>query len=493
MAEHCSAVPGELPGCVICVSDPSEPDVEPSSCSGSVLCRGPGLVLCPAAVLVPFLQPAVPAWPRGDALPPSALRPGLRIVVLRAAPPPDAVQQHSAHPLAVLRCDAFARALPGTAEDRSEALPWFCWLRVPGLDAPGGTWTPWAPAAALQKGAALLACGTPFGALCPELFLNALSSGVLSNATGPRRALLLTDARCLPGTQGGPVLALTPASSPPRLVAVIAATAGCQAGQGLGLALLCSLDVLLHGARSVLHELRNLPPPLPLPQAHNSTAMSCTALVESGGSWGSGTLVAPRLLLTCRHVLQMGAPLRVTLRHGTTRDTVLQARLVFATAEASPFDVAVLELQGSVPSFQPPDLATTFQPGEPVLALGFGALGRACAPSVTGGVLSAVVGTPPVMLQSTCAVHAGSSGGPLLSARDGCLLGIVASNTRDNAAGTTYPHLNFCIPVSLLRSPLARYGCSGDPAAFAPLNAASEGARAAWRLQQRPPSTGVLP
>jgi len=64
----------------------------------------------------------------------------------------------------------------------------------------------------------------------------------------------------------------------------------------------------------------------------------------------------------------------------------------------------------------------------------------------------------------------------------------VASNARDNTAGTTYPHLNFCIPISLLRTPLARYRCSGNPAAFAPLNAASEGARAAGRLQQRPPS-----
>lgn len=61
--------------------------------------------------------------------------------------------------------------------------------------------------------------------------------------------------------------------------------------------------------------------------------------------------------------------------------------------------------------------------GEAVLALGFGALGRACGPSVTGGVLSAVVGAPPVMLQSTCAVHAGSSGGPLLAASNGRLLG----------------------------------------------------------------------
>lgn len=54
----------------------------------------------------------------------------------------------------------------------------------------------------------------------------------------------------------------------------------------------------------------------------------------------------------------------------TRSDTILQARLVFATAETSPFDVAVLELQDSVPSFQPPDLATTFQPGEYQLQAG---------------------------------------------------------------------------------------------------------------------------
>lgn len=57
--------------------------------------------------------------------------------------------------------------------------------------------------------------------------------------------------------------------------------------------------------------------------------------------------------------------------------------------------------------------------------VGFGALGRACGPSVTAGVLSAVVAVAghPVMLQSTCAVHGGSSGGPLVSSRSGCLMG----------------------------------------------------------------------
>lgn len=68
-------------------------------------------------------------------------------------------------------------------------------------------------------------------------------------------------------------------------------------------------------------------------------------------------------------------------------------------------------------------------PGEEVSVVGFGALGRACGPSVTVGVLSAVVAVAgrPVMLQTTCAVHGGSSGGPLISSRSGCLLGKLGS------------------------------------------------------------------
>lgn len=57
--------------------------------------------------------------------------------------------------------------------------------------------------------------------------------------------------------------------------------------------------------------------------------------------------------------------------------------------------------------------------------MGFGALGERCGPSVSSGVLSAVisVGNLPVMLQTSCAVHGGSSGGPLFAAESGQLLG----------------------------------------------------------------------
>lgn len=63
--------------------------------------------------------------------------------------------------------------------------------------------------------------------------------------------------------------------------------------------------------------------------------------------------------------------------------------------------------------------------GEEVSVVGFGVFGQACGPSVTSGILSAVitVANKPVMLQTTCAVHGGSSGGPLFSTHSGELLG----------------------------------------------------------------------
>lgn len=45
--------------------------------------------------------------------------------------------------------------------------------------------------------------GTPFGTLCPAVFANSFSQGVLSNFAGYQRELILTDARAIPGTEGG--------------------------------------------------------------------------------------------------------------------------------------------------------------------------------------------------------------------------------------------------------------------------------------------------
>lgn len=63
--------------------------------------------------------------------------------------------------------------------------------------------------------------------------------------------------------------------------------------------------------------------------------------------------------------------------------------------------------------------------GDPVVVVGYGGMGRRCGPSLTCGVLSKAISLKdqPVMLQTTCAVQAGASGGAVVQRRSGELLG----------------------------------------------------------------------
>jgi len=46
-------------------------------------------------------------------------------------------------------------------------------------------------------------CATPFGSMSPDVFLNSRSRGIISKVTGRDKVLLMTDARCVPGCEGG--------------------------------------------------------------------------------------------------------------------------------------------------------------------------------------------------------------------------------------------------------------------------------------------------
>lgn len=73
------------------------------------------------------------------------------------------------------------------------------------------------------------------------------------------------------------------------------------------------------------------------------------------------------------------------------------------------------------------NLTKTLAPiaGDPVMVVGFGGIGRHCGPSWTCGVLSKAIRLKdePVMLQTTCAVQAGTSGGAVVHRLTGKLLG----------------------------------------------------------------------
>ncbi|XP_068838620.1 peroxisomal leader peptide-processing protease isoform X1 [Capricornis sumatraensis] len=548
----------EQAGCVVSASRAGQPEAGSWSCSGVILNRRPGLVLCHGGIFTPFLRAGsgalsaasaafLPGDSCGDDLrlhvqwgPTAASpagraergRPGLctpHCAGLETGPParPRGRPLQPPRPaelLLLLSCPAFrshfahlfggdeaeqwrfANAAPDDEmseeeeEDQLRALGWFALLRVrPETEKEAEELGPVlavAPLGDVPKGAPLLACGSPFGAFCPDIFLNTLSRGVLSNSAGP---LLLTDARCLPGTEGGGVFASRPAGA---LVALVAAPLCWKAREWVGLTLLCAAAPLLSVARAALYRLHPdtaalaalLPPemgaPWGLPLRYRDPGppwAAAAVLVECGSVWGSGVAVAPRLVVTCRHVAPRETA-RVLVRSTTSKSAIIWGRVVFATQETSPYDIAVVSVEEDLDGVPVPVPAEHFHEGEAVSVVGFGVFGQACGPSVTSGILSAVVQVDdtPVMLQTTCAVHGGSSGGPLFSACSGDLLGIVASNTRDNNTGATYPHLNFSIPITVLQPALQQYSQTGDLGGFRQLDRASEPVRVVWRLQRSP-------
>lgn len=542
----------EQAGCVVSASRAGQPEAGLWSCSGVILSRSPALVLCHGGIFTPFLRGGSGALTSAGAtfLPGDSCDDDLRLRVQwgptvasaagraeqglpwlctsrcaslepgPAARPSGRLLQppRAAELLLLLSCPVFrahfARLFGSEGaeqwrfasaaqdeevsgdeeEDQLRALGWFALLRVrPGGEAeaaPGPAVTV-APVEAVAKGAPLLACGSPFGAFCPDIFLNTLSRGVLSNAAGP---LLLTDARCLPGTEGGGVFAARPAGA---LVALVAAPLCWKAREWVGLTLLCAAAPLLRAARAALTHLPDcaaltalLPPEVGAPRDLSLREprppwAAAAVLVEFGSVWGSGVAMAPRLVVTCRHVAPREAA-KVLVHSATPKSVAIWGRVVFATQETSPYDIAVLSLEEDLDGVPTPVPAEHFHEGTAVSVVGFGVFGQACGPSVTSGILSAVVqvDNTPVMLQTTCAVHGGSSGGPLFSTPSGDLLGIVASNTRDNNTGATYPHLNFSIPITVLQPALQQYRQTGDLGGLRELDRAAELVRVVWRLQR---------
>ncbi|XP_006835915.1 PREDICTED: peroxisomal leader peptide-processing protease isoform X2 [Chrysochloris asiatica] len=363
----------EQAGCVVSASRAGQPEEGSWSCSGVILSRSPGLVLCHGGIFTPFLRAGSEALTAASAafLPGDSCGDDLRLYVQWgptaaspagqaerdrlglstpqcSGPEPGPTARSRGRPLQpprpaelllLLSCptfrDHFARLFRGEAaeqwrfasgapddlseddeEDQLRALGWFALLRVrPGSAAAKedaeerGEALAVAPLGAIPKGAPLLACGSPFGAFCPDIFLNTLSRGVLSNTAGP---LLLTDARCLPGTEGGGVFAARPAGA---LVALVAAPLCWKAREWVGLTLLCAAAPLLRAARAALVRLRpdsaalatQLPLEVGAPRGLSLLDprlpwAAAAVLVECGTVWGSGVAVAPHLVVTCRHV-----------------------------------------------------------------------------------------------------------------------------------------------------------------------------------------------
>ncbi|XP_053547907.1 peroxisomal leader peptide-processing protease [Bombina bombina] len=521
------------------------------SCSGVILDASLGIVLCHGAIFFPFLkkterkfpetddnlflandfvtdliiQVECPSEPRNAKLEDHPItvvqeqRIGLIPIANHAGSPSDR-QQLCAQILMLVPCVefhvAFSRLFGKTEgwvfsseEEKHEFgemqkdlayLHWFAVLRLQcPLTVQCGKIT-FIDSSKLLKGSEVFACGSPFGSFYPDIFLNTVSKGVLSNTAGHRNVVLLTDARCLPGSEGGGIFVVE--GDWLHLAGIVVSPLCWKNNEWVGLTLACSISHILRNITKALgrtsayvkHSLEamqlvnNCVADLKRSPNHIEQLVAAVVLIDSGGVWGSGVLLDQKMVLTCRHVVRDATNVLVKIRHpASDKFQTVTGQVLFCTEEASPFDIAVVELEKMVPGIPKPVWPSDYRTGEDVFVLAYGAFGENCGPSVTSGSLSAVicVGDVPAMLQTTCAVHGGSSGGPVVSARSGKLLGIVTSNTRDNATGATYPHLNFSIPISVLQTALQRYRQFGELSGFQELNKASRAVRDVWRLQRR--------
>ncbi|XP_023696861.2 peroxisomal leader peptide-processing protease isoform X1 [Paramormyrops kingsleyae] len=380
----------------------------------------------------------------------------------------------------------------------SDFLSYFALLRVPGLVKSAGKDTVhWVSSCALEKGCEVFACGSPFGSVCPDLFMNTLSKGIVSNVVGKDNSVILTDSHCLPGTEGGGLFVKEGDAA--FLVGLIVSPFCWKSREWVGLTLVCSFHLILQNLAQAVNHRQSLNKlsievPVDVNQAllHKGLCaiiqnFPMVCLVDSNQFWGSGVLLNSQLVLTCRHVLNGKS--RVVVRYKTSKRLLsVMGDVLFATKVTAPFDVAIVWLQEPLPDIIVPKLASSFKPGKSVCIIGYGVFGHSCGHSVTSGILSKVVTcqSQAAMLQTTCAVQAGASGGALVQTDTGELLGLVCSNTRDFAADVTYPHLNFCIPMSVLAPLLRAFSVTHDPTIFQKLDDAGPEVARVWRLQIRP-------
>lgn len=356
-------------------------------------------------------------------------------------------------------------------------------VRRPGRPAPAEP-PVWA-APVLHRGAPVWVGASPFGLVSPRVFRASVSTGVIANTVphGVAPALLVTDARGLAGSEGGVVV-----DGKGQLVAMMAPPLKRTDGTTSALSVCIALAAFsgLLGQNRGSGELQALPACAAFPTEQQVVeeeeeedeqgagmphrlvhkASKAVVAVRVGSLWGSGILVSSTgYVLTNAHILRpsldsstQGAVGGAQLVPGCNlrvcfHDQWYSADLVLVSTGV--MDVAIVKVRGvdNTP-FMTLDPTTPIQQGQRVFAVGHALFTPAygLVESVTAGLISQVVSVPkygPVMIQSSVAVHQGNSGGALISADDGRLLGLVTSNAR-HISGRIIPTLNFSLPVTML-------------------------------------------
>ncbi|XP_051175019.1 peroxisomal leader peptide-processing protease isoform X2 [Leptopilina boulardi] len=314
---------------------------------------------------------------------------------------------------------------------------------------------------------------TPFG---NPIFINSIARGVISNIVGDENCIILSDANSVPGCEGGPVYIINDGE---RQICgmVIAPLSWCR-GEWVDYTFIANLKACF--SRGVpqlqfcqLLKNRRCLDDINLRSENCKLADmldKCVVPVQCGSSWGTGILIDLKsgTILTCSHVVREApvSDIKVMLNRDENKNkkkhaSPTRAKLVYRTPDNKPYDVAVLRVN---PEEVDPSLrsiyiqGTSVSRGEIVATAGFPFFSSSL-PTISKGNVSRSL---PCMLQTTCCVQSGTSGGPIVCWSTGEMLGMIVCNAISSNNLELYPRLNMAIPASILKIPIEQYLQTND-------------------------------
>eukprot|EP00698_Gefionella_okellyi_P025748 TRINITY_DN9519_c0_g1_i1.p1 TRINITY_DN9519_c0_g1~~TRINITY_DN9519_c0_g1_i1.p1 ORF type:complete len:675 (-),score=87.79 TRINITY_DN9519_c0_g1_i1:169-2127(-) len=362
------------------------------------------------------------------------------------------------------------------------------------------------------RGEPVVVIASPYGLMSRANFQNTVTHGVVANAirnSAGQLPLLMTDARCLPGAEGGVVL-----DRYQRVLGLVGPPLRYPNGSLVDLQLIVSSDVLQTMVRAA-------PAPAAVvavadlgqtPEAVTDALRSLVRVaLPAVQKWASGIALGNGIVLTNAHLfrpylsqpvetfsasdplptLDSSNTIYLTLEGQTPRSAQPQQRFVaeLIYVSPSPLDAALVRVIDQA-AFAPVPMSLC-QPsmslGQRIFVAGYPLFGLQIPATVTAGCLAKIslFRDQAVMLQTTAAVNQGNSGGMLL-ASNGQLLGMVTFNTV-STTNEVVPKLNFALPVRMFQS-LADFVFNGatDRSILEEATITVEGVRRILRLRTEP-------
>lgn len=331
------------------------------------------------------------------------------------------------------------------------------------------------------RGSMIEVHSTPFGC---EVFLNAVTIGTVCGVVGKRPSLLLTDAATSLGSEGGPVFTEGPTK---ELIGIVVCSVAWCRGEWVGLTLIAPLVSVLSAKLRVQPPKPARPMSMSVHPLHDVLTQidQCTVLVRCGNSWGAGVYLGGGYIVTCAHVVKNYLNHKLLIYCGGVNETAI---VRYKTPDKRAYDLALLFTNPHQLDHMKPAVMSNVPAvkGESVLAAGFPYYNEYdlanIIPTITSGHVNTV---SPSMIQTSCCVQAGFSGGPIfriISPKNTVeVLGIIAINVTSDG-GACFPYVNMAVPTTVFSNLLTQFILEKDEKKLKAIETNAEMIQSQWRL-----------